>query len=117
LEIAGKKRPNRAKLSKKDALTLKLSLKIAPLSTQVGKRAKILMVGFYQAADGSSTAHRRHGKKWQAWDGSVGSLTAAQEVEALPNSLTVSIFEGDLSGMLGSFTVFKGITKPFSLQT
>ncbi|MDM8561712.1 hypothetical protein, partial [Candidatus Parabeggiatoa sp. HSG14] len=108
LEIAGKKRPNRAKLSKKDAKKLKLSLTIAPLSTQVGKRAKILMVGFHQTADGSAS-YCRHGKKWQAWDGSVGSLTAAEDMDALPNSLNVSIFEGDLSGMPGRFTVHIGI--------
>jgi hypothetical protein len=109
LEIAGQKRPNRAKLSKKDAQKLKVSFTINPFSEQVGSGAKILIVGLYQAAEGSSTAYCRHGNDWQTWDGEVGNLTTAQEVDALPENLEVQIFDGDLSSMPGSFTVYVGL--------
>ena len=109
LEISGKKRPNRAKLSKKDAKKLKVSLTINPFSGQVGSGAKILIVGIYQAVNGSGAAYCRHGKDWQTWDGEVGNLTTADNVDALPENLEVSIFDGDLSAMPGSFTVYVGI--------
>ena len=109
LEISGEKRPNRAKLSKKDAKKLKVSLTINPFSGQVGSGAKILIVGLYQAANGSGAAYCRHGKDWQTWDGEVGNLTTAEDVDALPENLEVQIFDGDLSTMPGSFTVYVGI--------
>jgi hypothetical protein len=113
LNIGGGQKANGAKLSKKDAKELKLSTTINPLSTQIGQPANILMVGIYQAQAtngfGFSASYFRHGTEWQAWDGNMDSLTAAQKVDALPKDLKVQIFEGDLSFMPGTFTVYVGI--------
>jgi hypothetical protein len=108
-DINGVEKNNGAKLSKTDAKKLNISITINPLFGQIGFSAKILMVGVYQAADGTGTAYCRHGKDdWQTWDGEVGNLTTAQEVDTLPENLEVSIFDGDLSSMPGSFTVYIG---------
>ena len=50
----------------------------------------------------------RVGKSWKAWNGEIAHLEAATQYERLPKKIEVLIFEGDLSELLGEFTIYSG---------
>jgi hypothetical protein len=69
----------------------------------MGKTADIIMVGIY-----NGTAFVRKDATWTVWDGSISSLSSAQQNVTLSAVVPVSIFDGSFNGLPGNFKVYVG---------
>jgi hypothetical protein len=99
------------KLEIAKAEDVKLSFTMTPPIEAMGQPGEILIVVLYQPAQEGSPAiaFQRHGAKWRNWNGKPANLTTVERINALPYRLNVEIFEGDLSGLPGRFTIYTGI--------
>ncbi|OQW95923.1 MAG: hypothetical protein BWK79_00730 [Beggiatoa sp. IS2] len=99
--------PNHVMFTHTEAQTLQVSATVLVDSKDVGKVAEILLVGVYSTLT-DEWRYTRDEHTWNFWDSRLSSLPVAQPVDKLPETLTVPIFTGDLSGAPGEFTVFIG---------
>jgi hypothetical protein len=78
----------------------------------VGKSAKILLVGKHTNLNGETTLYIRDDSRdkysWQKWDGQIEQIPPSQYYPQLPEIIDIFIYEGDLSAMPGEFMVFLG---------
>jgi len=98
---------NGIKLSRNIASTVQIKNKLFIEAEHVGESAEFLIVCYYKSAT-RSIAYMRDENNWKVWDGEVGSLQAAAQYDSLPEKMEIIVFEGDLSEMPGTFTLFSG---------
>ncbi len=73
----------------------------------IGQKAEVLMVA-YSAIYGRVDAFMRDGDEWVAWDNKPINLKSAQLIDKLPSQFDVSIYNGNLSDLLGAAEVYVG---------
>jgi len=87
---------------------LNLRAEIVADRRDIGQAAQIFMVGIYATPQAQYNSFMRQGDRWIPWNEKLDTLVAAFEVAALPENLPVTIYEGNLMGMPGNFTVYVG---------
>jgi hypothetical protein len=106
IETTAGQQPNQAKITVEEAKHIKLSSTLELDSQHVGKTAELRLIATYQPVGAPATFLIRAGDQWVAWDGDETHLQLAYSYAQLPSTLTVPIFEGDLSTLLGEFAIF-----------
>ncbi len=68
-----------------------------------------VIVASYQAENSNHTQFfTRNAKNWQIWDGQTNHLPATESTQQLLEGYTLQIFQGQLQGMPGVFSIFSG---------
>jgi hypothetical protein len=102
LKVASNQRSgNNIKVAQTDNISLSATINVDP--AHMGKTADIIMVGIY-----NGTAFVRKDATWTVWDGSISSLSSAQQNVTLSAVVPVSIFDGSFNGLPGNFKVYVG---------
>ncbi len=86
-------------------LNLQVQLQVDP--AHVGNAAELLVMVHYQHRS-ESLYYSKVGESWWPWEYTMSEAPATKVYSRLPASLTVPIFQGDLSAYQGEFTVFVG---------
>jgi hypothetical protein len=102
-----KRHANGVKLTRRLASTLQIEERLFVETKHVGQSAELLIVAYHKTVS-KTTAYMRVGESWKAWNGEIAHLEAATQYEHLPKKMEVPVFEGDLSELLGEFTVYSG---------
>ena len=98
---------NGVKLTTVQVEELQIEEQLFVETKHVGQSAEILIVAYHKTAT-KTTIYMRVGESWKRWNGEIARLEAATQYEALAERMTIPIFEGDLSGLPGDFTVYSG---------
>ncbi len=102
-----KRHANGVKLTRRLASTLQIEERLFVETKHVGQSAELIIVAYHKTVS-KTTAYMRVGESWKAWNGEIAHLEAATQYEHLPQKMEIPIFYGDLSGLLGEFTVYSG---------
>ncbi len=98
---------NGVKLTPVQVEKLQIEEQLFVETKHVRQSAELLIVAYHKTVT-KTTTYMRVGENWKTWDGEIAHLEAATQYEALAEKIEVSIFEGDLSGLSGEFTVYIG---------
>ncbi|OUD14318.1 hypothetical protein [Thioflexithrix psekupsensis] len=92
-------------VNQREAVTIDFVIDVDP--AHQGQAAKLVLVGAYQGS-AFNGIFALHGSEWQVWDGTLLGLGQMQEMAALPAQITLPIFDGQLTDLVGEFTFFIG---------
>ena len=98
---------NGVKLTPVQVEKLQIEEQLFVETKHVGQSAELIIVAYHKTVF-QTTIYMRVGESWKTWDGEIAHLEAATQYEALAEKIEVSIFEGNLSGLSGEFTVYIG---------
>ncbi|RKZ75722.1 MAG: hypothetical protein DRQ57_06445 [Gammaproteobacteria bacterium] len=107
IRIKNQRHANGVKLTTVQVEELQIEEQLFVDTKHVGQSAEILIVAYHKTVT-KTTSYMRVGKNWKVWNGEIARLEAATPYEALAERMTIPIFEGDLSGLPGDFTVYSG---------
>ena len=106
LHSQGVQHANGHAFSQVEAKTVRIKTQVLVESTHVGYSASLLMVGIYKTFN-RTVVYVRDGEVWTEWDERpLDELQAAAQFDSLPDRIGASIFEGNLSGLPGGFTIY-----------
>jgi len=109
IRVAGKLQPkdNVVRLSKDATKDVQIKSRMIVDLKDIGQKADILVVANYNNFINGNFFFMLVDSEWKLWDGDMSNLEAAQ-AEVLAEDMEIPIFEGDLSGVPGDFTIYSG---------
>jgi hypothetical protein len=96
--------PNHAMLTFAQANSLTLSINLMPAPEDIGQPAELLIVAQHQDQARQASSQREN-DQWITWDKDIPSLTAAQIESQLPASLSLDIYQGDLTDIAATYFI------------
>jgi hypothetical protein len=97
-----KSQPNHMMLTYTQSEGLKLSVKIRVVSEHVGEPADLLVVARHRDKERGLDSMRVW-DNWEVWDSVVENLKPTQSYSALPETLDITVYEGDLVNIAAEF--------------
>ncbi len=89
--------------------TITVTHQITANANDLNKVVDWVIVASYQAENSDQTQFFTHNAdNWQAWDGQANNLPATKSAQQLLEGYTLQIFQGQLQGMPGVFSIFSG---------
>jgi len=97
---------NNLTVSLSDSITVSSQIQVDP--RHVDKTAHVVVMASYQSPDDGTPAifFQRRGEDWEPL--ALDHLKAAQSVPQLPETVEVSIYEGNSLGVAGNISIFVG---------
>jgi hypothetical protein len=90
----------------KGADNITIAHKITANSSDLNQVADSLIIASFKATNNEQTQFfTRNGNNWQSWDGQVNQLPSANNAQQLDGEYTLQIFQGQLQGMSGVFSI------------
>lgn len=81
---------------------------VRPLTEDINQPADWLIVAYYFDNVGNTYSFTRNGESWQLWNGDINNLPFAEQTTNLGVENSLSIFEGQLTGLSGQLQVYSG---------
>jgi acetyltransferase-like isoleucine patch superfamily enzyme len=94
---------NQAMLTYSQAEFVTLATQISVLPEHIGQTADLLMVALYEDKDRKAN-YMRVGQEWLPWDNQISSLGASETQAALPDSLSLWVYQNDLTNIAPKVT-------------